>query len=264
MYSSVLAIALLLRGPQQARHANAKPAATYSQADGHDGNRPPNESRSYSPVDEPAAANNTNSYQWKSADQPIPWWDHKWVGSLIAVLGLLINAAGLWLIYKQVKANVDSAQAAQKSADAALRQTDLLKLGNRPWLLVRASYNGMGYTFTAHNTGKSPAIITWRDPLIPARHVPVGEHLPPQPSYGYGFAEGGELVNAIWVEPGGSEIIGIFDSFAAFPISARLMVFSALKYRNTHDSVIHESRFCYRISDGTIALDGPPAYNRYT
>lgn len=256
MYSGVLAIALLL-GPQHAGPADAKPATTQAQSKGHDRQGPPDEAQTPGPVDEPEATNNTYTYQREPTHQAIPWWDHNWLGSLIAALALLINGIGLIFIYTQVKANV-------KSARSAARQTKLLILANRPWLLVKPTYNGRGYTFTAHNTGKSPAIITWRDPSIPGYHVPIGESLPPVPSYGYGFAEGGELLHAFWVEPGGTEEIGIFDSFEAFPQDARLLVYSAIRYRNTYDKDIHESRFCYRISQGLIALDGPYGYNNYT
>lgn len=41
---------------------------------------------------------------------------------------------------------------------------------------------------------------------------------------------------------------------------------SAIKYRNTFDNRIHESRFCYRISRGAgvIDMDGPYGYNQNT
>ncbi|MBB5331384.1 hypothetical protein [Tunturiibacter gelidoferens] len=145
----------------------------------------------------------------------------------------------------------------------ALKQTNLQIAMQRPWLLIKATHKGMGYAFTAHNTGNSPAVITWRDPFIPGYDIKTGESLPPTPTYGYGFSEGGELVHALWVAPGETEEIGIFDSFAAFRPDARIFVFSAIKYGNTYDDTIHESRFCYRISEGTIALDGPPGYNDY-
>jgi len=135
----------------------------------------------------------------------------------------------------------------------------------RPWVLVEVTGNAAtGYSFNACNTGKTPAKIIWMEPFIPGYEVPIGQHLPPTPTYNFGYSEDGRLVNAVWIAPKSIQRIGIFDSFAAFPPHARLFVYSAIKYQNTFDSRIHETRFCYRISGGTIALDGPPGYNECT
>ena len=182
----------------------------------------------------------------------------------------------LYFVGWQAKKTHEAAAAAKKSAEAALTQLERAAAVERPWLLVEYVREGVGFAFYVRNTGNSPAKITWMDPLIYAMVVPlVGGELPPEPPYGFGFKEGGTLVNAVWVAPGAKKFVGIFDSFAAFEGfddefggydggRSRLFIFSAIRYKNTFDDREHESRFCYRFGDSQLFLDGPPGYNEYT
>ena len=267
MYSGLIAITLSL-GPQASSHASTKPAATNHHSQSKCECVPSSELQHN---DTPSAQSiGAKSELNQTPSNPsVAWYDHNWLGFAVSFLIFALNLIGLVIIYKQVKVG-------EIAANAALTTAKSFVDAERPWILIEYSGNTIsGFVFTAVNTGKSPAKITWLDPFIPAKLVPIGEVLPTPPPYGYGFFEGGELVNAIWVAPGGKEHIGVFDSFEAFPGwdpalggysggHERLFIFSAIKYQNPFDDRIHETRFSYRLGSKKLFLDGTRGYNQHT
>lgn len=236
--------------PSQNPRANQNPSKDSAPVAAHN----PDDTRNFANGPKPEQSKDENKvFKLVSADKTVWDWVSYWANIFLAfggLVGIIIAVCTLFSIKRQTA--------------AMEKQGEHLLASARPWLLIKATGDGINQViFTAHNTGNSPAQIVWRDPFIPGHEVPVNESLPPTPAY-WAFKEGNELVNSIWVEPGGKEHVGIFDSFDAFPMDARLMVYSMVRYRNTFDDTIHESRFCYRISRGIYAMDGPPGYNRNT
>lgn len=78
-----------------------------------------------------------------------PWKQPEW---WLVWLGFPFLAIITWQTIETHK----SADAARSSANATLRQVKQSITTDRPWLLIKVTFNGTGYTFRAHNTGKSP------------------------------------------------------------------------------------------------------------
>jgi hypothetical protein len=187
----------------------------------------------------------------------------------LVLIGLGATVTAFWtlsVIRRQTTASEVASKAALLSAEAYVNV-------ERPWLLVEVTGSSFGFSFNVRNGGNTPAKIVWLDPLIASLMMTNGNELPSVPPYGYGFYENGVLVNAAWVAPGGIKHIGTFDSFEAHPgfdvdtreyEGGRLFIYSAIKYRNSFDERVHETRFCYRYGGGELYMDGPVGYNEVT
>lgn len=109
--------------------------------------------------------------------------------TLLAIEGQLaeIKAAGLQT--DRMIAN------AGKHADAAINAA-------RPFVMIEATRKGDFIEFRAVNYGKSPAKITYYNPVTKATAVPVGEELPDKPSYGIHYDnDHTEIMNVQWLAP---------------------------------------------------------------
>ncbi len=204
------------------------------------------------------------------------YWNAPTIQVAAAVVQMVVTIIGVPLLLLTLRANSRAAKAAADSAEAALKSAEILVNSERPWLLVE--WEGdliQGFSFWLRNAGKTPAKVIWLDPLITGQLIAIGSTLPEPPRYGYGFAEGGQLVNARWIAPGGRDQIGLFDSFGVygkFDGSSthfeaglnRLFLYGAIKYADTLTDREHRTHFCYRLGNYQLFLDGPPGYNELT
>jgi len=158
---------------------------------------------------------------------------------------------------------------AGKQADAAINAA-------RPFVMIEATRNGDFLYFRAVNYGKSPAKITFYDPVTKFEAIPIGEELPDKPSYGIHYDnDHAEVLNVQWLAPMKDMDVGSFN-IDAYRDGApeiykdlnegrrRLYVYSAVKYRGILEDKVYRSTFCYFAIQGGLRMGGPYGYNEYT
>jgi hypothetical protein len=158
---------------------------------------------------------------------------------------------------------------AGKHADAAINAA-------RPFVMVEATRNGDFIEFRAVNYGKSPARITYYNPVTSARAVPIGEELPENPFYGIHYDNDDALIlNVQWLAPGKDMQVGSYyleairegnpEHWADMEGGRRrLYLYSAVKYRGILEDKVYRSTFCYMAINGGLMMSGPYGYNEYT
>ena len=147
-------------------------------------------------------------------------------------------------------------------------------------MMIEAKYEGVAdypiYTFRFVNRGKSPAEIV--NQFAEFRFVPIQEEsdLPSEPKYGKYTAPEWEIVHHPWYIPDegfevyqlDARVIGETDSEkweAIKTFKIRLYFIGIVRYRDTLDTEIHESRFCYAAGSRCLIPFGPTAaYNKLT
>lgn len=108
--------------------------------------------------------------------QPEAFWaaSSAWAAWTLGIVGLFLNAAGIYLLIAQLKANRVALKSAADSADAATEAARLARLDTRPWLkpilpeevqcgLLRNSDGGYRLRFhfplKLENIGRTPALM---------------------------------------------------------------------------------------------------------
>ncbi|MGH9635851.1 MAG: hypothetical protein ACRD72_13550 [Candidatus Angelobacter sp.] len=181
-----------------------------------------------------------------------------------------------------------AAEAARKSAEAALVNAQALINSERPWLFVRfaLALNNTGrpgltqvlptnFIFDLHNMGRTPAELLYLDArfsIRPAREV--DDFKMDDANIGADFVhrrilEPGATVPAFYRFDSGSASFENASFHAVVTAQMRLMFFGIARYRDTLGGVeisVRETRFCYYYDTvtRTLIMAGLPGANRHT
>lgn len=188
----------------------------------------------------------------------------------------------------QANALAVAAEAAKKSAEAALINAQALINSERPWLFVRfaLSQNNTGrpgltaalptnFIFDLHNSGRTPAELLYLDAkfsIRPAREV--DDFKMNDADIGADFVhrrilEPGATIPAFYRFDSGSSSFENAEFRAVVTGQMRLMFFGIARYRDTLGTVetpVRETRFCYYYDTvtRTLLMAGLPGANRHT
>jgi len=229
----------------------------------------------------------TDTQQHITADNPLPvsiqagWRDNL---SLIFSC-LLVLIAGFGVLYakrtlKAIKGQLAEIKAAGLQTDKMImhagKQADAAVNAARPFVMIEATRNGDFFYFRAVNYGKSPAKITFYDPVTKFAAIPIGERLLDKPSFGpYYDDDSAEVLNVQWLAPKKDMDVGSFDvgiykegdpqTYQDLKDGKRVLyVYSAVKYRGILEDKVYRSTFCYMAMQGGLRMAGPYGYNIYT
>lgn len=169
-----------------------------------------------------------------------------------------------------------SVAAANKSADAALLNAQVLVHSERPWVLIEESVTfpaGAGAIrrghiyFRAKNFGRNPARVTRY--CCDFSYWVYGTELPDEPEY-----HQTELMYPKYLVPGAETLIDDFDCDtimtpdfwdAMNQQNQRLLFIGHVVYFDLSTGDERETRFCYSYTPhGTLIMQGPRSYNQHT
>ena len=165
----------------------------------------------------------------------------------------------------------------ERQTAATETQARRMVKSERPFLMIEVSGDADSVYFKVWNKGRSPAKILYLDKLISPRILPISEKLPSPPEYGAAYEQskaGAEMVNPDWIAPGSYTCTGIYwpraelatipeDEQAVSSGSSHLWVFGVVVYRGLFGDESYESRYCYRLGNGSWHMLGPDGYNEY-
>ena len=161
---------------------------------------------------------------------------------------------------------------------AIKKQAEHMVESERPFLMIEVRGDANSVTFRIWNRGKSPAKILYLDKFLMPEILPIGEKLPVIPEYGPAYENakaGAELVNPDWIAPGENLYVGSYcakGELAMIPENDRsvrqgshlLWIYNAILYKGLFSEKTYESRYCYRLGNGSWHMLGPYGYNEYT
>lgn len=188
----------------------------------------------------------------------------------VGCVGLLLNAAGIYLLVSQLKANRSALKAAAESADAATEAARLARLDTRPWLkpsvpaIVPCSLRPIGEAYLLHvefplqveNIGRTPALMVGVTARV-LREAPVEEV-----DFVLGqMSEGGIKTNKT-VFPGehysASMTVNAQIESADITSSVRVVCAVMISYRDHHEGTVMTTPVVLILSN--VGASDPPVY----
>jgi hypothetical protein len=166
----------------------------------------------------------------------------------------------------------------ERQTSATETQAEHMVESERPFLMIEVSGNAACVEFRIRNKGRSPAKLMFIDRFITETFIPISERLPLPPNYGTQYENIlsgiADPVNAEWIAPEGHTHIGSYrakDSLAMIPDMERhirssshlLWIYGSVLYKGLFSNKLYESRYCYRLGNGSWHMLGPYGYNEY-
>jgi hypothetical protein len=211
-----------------------------------------------------------------------PWTDPFWSNWALVLVGIIaawIAIGTLNDLKEQTAATKTFAEAANRSADAALLNAQAVINSERPWVIIFVKRSSLDVTFAAANLGKTPAEIISYSTVQDFRDSP--DSLPVPPRYGTEHVPAVKLLVPCSGKPDGTELDllkhdppgtwGKLGFKVGWENQGQACVFYfKIVYRNfiskTANLPNYETRMCFWYTPEQLdpIVGGPQEYNEHT